>query len=279
MSTETTEATEATEARELKEAKEATIKEAVRVRYATAASRGSCCGTSSTATLAESGAAGECCGPVDASSATAGASEATELDLGCGNPLPFAGIRPGETVLDLGSGSGSEVLRAARMVGPAGRAIGVDMTDEMLELARANQRAASLANVEFLKGEIESLPLPDSSVDVIVSNCVLNLSPDKARALGEAYRVLRPGGRFVVADVVVEGSEEPDTAWRNDLAGWASCTSGAMTEAAYAQRLRGAGFTDVKLERIASWGGDCGCAEASGPALASDLILARKPEA
>jgi arsenite methyltransferase len=270
VSTETTEATEATEARELKEAKEATIKEAVRVRYATAASRGSCCGTSSTATLAESGAAGECCGPV---------SEATELDLGCGNPLPVAGIRPGETVLDLGSGSGSEVLRAARMVGPAGRAIGVDMTDEMLELARANQRAASLANVEFLKGEIESLPLPDSSVDVIVSNCVLNLSPDKTTALGEAFRVLRPGGRFVVADVVVEGSEEPDTAWRNDLAGWASCTSGAMTEAAYAQGLREAGFTDVKLERIASWGGDCGCAEASGPALASDLILARKPEA
>ena len=264
-----------------------TIREAVRRRYAEAARGGGCGGGSPAETGccgAREGTSADAAGPVstrDAGSATTGRPQV--LDLGCGNPLPFAGIAPGMTVLDLGSGSGAEVLRAARMVGPSGRAIGVDMTDEMLDLARANLRAAGLANAEFRKGEIESLPLPDGSVDVIVSNCVLNLSPEKATALAEAFRVLRPGGRFVVADVVLPGAAEPDLAWRDDLDGWASCVRGAMTEAEYARRLAEAGFEDVRLERIAMYDADaCGggtdaCGSGSGVALASDLISARKP--
>lgn len=248
------------------------------------------------AAIARSGPAGSCCAPardivaVGTSAQPSGASPrpgvesaapslaARELDLGCGNPLPFAEIREGETVLDLGCGSGAEVLRAARMVGPEGRAFGVDMTEAMLDLARANRAAAGVTNAEFLKGDIEDLPLPEESVDVIVSNCVLNLSPDKAAALEEAFRVLRPGGRFVVADVVVPGDREPEPAWRGDLEGWSGCANGAMTEGAYRQGLESAGFADVRLERIATYdsGGCCG-GSAEQP-VASDLISARKPQ-
>lgn len=248
---------------------EAAIKRAVRQRYSQVAegglAAGESCGSSAT------GASGECCG----SSASGG--DVGLLDLGCGNPLPFASIEPGNTVLDLGSGSGAEVLRAARMVGPEGKAIGVDMTDAMLELARANQQASGIANAEFLKGEIESLPLPDATVDVIVSNCVLNLSPDKASALAEAFRVLRPGGRFVVADVVVEGAAEPDAAWRADLAGWSACVTGAMTEAGYARALESAGFIEIQLARISSYTEGSCCGAGAGVPLVSDLISARKP--
>jgi N-acetylglutamate synthase-like GNAT family acetyltransferase/predicted O-methyltransferase YrrM len=190
--------------------------------------------------------------------------------------------RPGEAVLDLGCGAGGEVLRAARLVGPRGRAVGVDMTDEMLERAREALRGSGLTNVEFLKGEIESLPLPDAAFDLIISNCVLNLSPDKASALREAFRVLKPGGRFVVADVVIAGSSEPDPAWRADLSRWSACEAGAMTEAEYTGALSAAGFTEVGLERIADYGGDS-CGGGRGATiekevrLVSDMISASKP--
>ena len=257
------------------------LKAEVRRRYAEAAAGGSCCGPAASPAAA--------CGPRAASEEPAELPAARELDLGCGNPLPFAGIRPGDILLDLGCGSGAEVLRAARIVGPSGKAIGVDMTDEMLELAGANLRVSGLTNVEFLKGEIEALPLPDASVDVILSNCVLNLSPDKPSAFGEAFRVLRPGGRFVVADVVIPGAVEPDPDWRSRVSAWTSCEAGALTEAEYRRGLEGAGFSEVRLERIATYTGDGCCAEGADPpaaggagggtALASDLISARKPGA
>ncbi|UGS35521.1 arsenite methyltransferase [Capillimicrobium parvum] len=165
--------------------------------------------------------------------------------LGCGNPTAIADLHPGETVLDLGSGGGIDVLLSARRVGPSGLAYGLDMTDEMLDLARANQARAGVANARWLKGHIEDVPLADASVDVVISNCVINLSTDKARVLAEAARVLRPGGRFAVSDVVADG--EMDEATRADLAQYVGCIAGALTRAEYARLLADAGFGDVEI--------------------------------
>ncbi|MGZ5324951.1 MAG: arsenite methyltransferase, partial [Solirubrobacterales bacterium] len=166
--------------------------------------------------------------------------------LGCGNPTAVAELHEGETVLDLGSGGGIDVLLSARRVGPTGRAYGLDMTDEMLELARANQRQAGVENVEFVKGTIEDVPLPDDSVDVIISNCVINLSPDKGTVFREAARVLRPGGRFAVTDVVAD--PEMDDATRADMQQWTGCIAGALTPADFERELRAAGFEGIEIE-------------------------------
>ena len=166
--------------------------------------------------------------------------------LGCGNPTALADLNPGETVLDLGSGGGIDVLLSARRVGPTGKAYGLDMTDEMLALARENQRKAGVSNVEFLKGEIERIPLPDASVDVIISNCVINLSADKRSVLREAFRVLKPGGRFAVSDVVVRGAVP--AAVRHSMELWVGCIAGALEEGEYRRLLAEAGFADVTVE-------------------------------
>ena len=166
--------------------------------------------------------------------------------LGCGNPTALAQLKPGETVLDLGSGGGIDVFLSAKRVGPAGKVYGLDMTEEMLALARENQKKAGVENVEFLKGEIENIPLPDNSVDVVISNCVINLSVDKSRVLKEAFRVLKPGGRFAVSDVVLCG-EIPATL-RNNPELWAGCVAGAMQEPKYKSELAAAGFVDVDIE-------------------------------
>ena len=166
--------------------------------------------------------------------------------LGCGNPTALAQLAPGEVVLDLGSGGGIDVLLSAKRVGPAGKAYGLDMTDEMLALARENQRKAGVGNAEFLKGEIESIPLPDGAVDVIISNCVINLSADKDRVLREAFRVLKPGGRFAVSDVVTRG-EVPEEIRKNMLL-WAGCVAGALDENEYRAKLAAAGFEAIGIE-------------------------------
>ena len=175
--------------------------------------------------------------------------EAVLASLGCGNPTALADLKPGEVVLDLGSGGGIDVLLSARRVGPAGKAFGVDMTDEMLALARKNQEAAGVTNVEFLKGEIEAVPLPDASVDVVISNCVINLSLDKDRVLAEAFRVLRPGGRLAVSDVVFQGDVDlvPEHIMR-DIEAWSGCIAGALEEQDYLARLRRTGFADAAIE-------------------------------
>jgi len=172
--------------------------------------------------------------------------EAVAASLGCGNPTALADLHAGEVVLDLGSGGGIDVLLSAKRVGPAGKAYGLDMTDEMLALARENQRKAGVVNVEFLKGEIESIPLPDASVDVIISNCVINLSGDKDRVLAEAFRVLKPGGRFAVSDVVVRG-EVPQVIRRN-VELWIGCVAGALEEVEYRDKLAKAGFESIGVE-------------------------------
>ncbi len=166
--------------------------------------------------------------------------------LGCGNPTALAELKSGETVLDLGSGGGIDVLLSARRVGPSGKAYGLDMTDEMLALARENQRKAGVENVEFLKGEIENIPLPDASVDVVISNCVINLSADKDRVLREAFRVLKPGGRFAVSDVVVRGEVPAEV--RRNVELWAGCIAGALDESDYRAKLAVAGFTAIEVE-------------------------------
>ena len=173
--------------------------------------------------------------------------EAVIASLGCGNPTALAELKPGEVVLDLGSGGGIDVLLSARRVGPTGKAFGLDMTDDMLALARENQRKAGLENVEFLKGEIEHIPLPDNSVDVIISNCVINLSADKDRVLAEAFRVLKPGGRFAVSDVVVRGDDVPPEVKRS-MELWIGCVDGALEENDYRAKLGAAGFAEVDLE-------------------------------
>src|SRR5579872_5465351 len=165
--------------------------------------------------------------------------EAVLASLGCGNPTALAQLKPGETVLDLGSGGGIDVFLSAKRVGPSGRVYGLDMTDEMLALARENQKKAGAENVEFLKGEIESIPLPDNSVDVIISNCVINLSGDKDRVLAEAFRVLRPGGRFAVSDVVVRGEVPPEI--RRNIELWVGCVAGALGDSEYSEKLGRAG--------------------------------------
>ncbi|PYV13163.1 MAG: arsenite S-adenosylmethyltransferase [Acidobacteria bacterium] len=172
--------------------------------------------------------------------------EAVAASLGCGNPTALAELHPGETVLDLGSGGGADVLLSARRVGPTGKAYGLDMTDDMLALARENQRKAGLENVEFLKGEIENIPLPDDSVDVVISNCVINLSSDKKRVLEEAFRVLRPGGRLAVSDVVVRGEVPAEI--RRSVELWIGCVAGALRDEEYRSYLAAAGFSDVEIE-------------------------------
>lgn len=172
-------------------------------------------------------------------------SEAIMASLGCGNPTALAQLFPGEIVLDLGSGGGLDVLLSARRVGSTGKVYGLDMTDEMLALARDNQRKAGIENVEFLKGELEHIPLPDESVDVVISNCVINLSPDKDRALSEAFRVLKPGGRFAVSDVVVRGPVSQDIRLNVEL--WIGCVAGALEESEYRDKLARAGFEEIEL--------------------------------
>jgi SAM-dependent methyltransferase len=199
-----------------------------------------------------------CCGPLAKDSTEtfgAGLYDASELaelpaeavagSIGCANPVALAHLQPGEDVLDLGSGGGIDVLLSARRVGPNGRAYGVDMTQEMLELARANQTQAGVTNVEFLEGRIEDVPLPDGSVDVVVSNCVINLSVDKDAVFAEAHRVLRPGGRLAIADVIADRDPDPDLL--ADDAAWAACIAGAVTRDRYRAQLEGAGFVDVEI--------------------------------
>jgi arsenite methyltransferase len=270
-----------------------TIRETVRERYGQAALRvmagdtNGCCG-----------ATGASCGGEDpitrdlyAASETAGLpADAVLASLGCGNPTALAELHEGETVLDLGSGGGIDVLLSARRVGPTGKAYGLDMTDEMLALARENQRQAGVENVEFLKGHIEQIPLPDDSVDVIISNCVINLSGDKPRVLAEAFRVLKPGGRFAVSDVVIRGEVPPEL--RRSMELWVGCVAGALEEREFAALLREVGFDDVELETTRVYRVDDARAflEGSGvdvdaiaPAvdgrIASAFVRARKPAA
>jgi SAM-dependent methyltransferase len=192
-----------------------------------------------------------CCDPIttnlyDEGEKSGLPANAVLASLGCGNPTALIELKPGETVLDLGSGGGIDVLLSAKRVGPSGKAYGLDMTDDMLALARENQRQAGVGNVEFLKGEIEKIPLPDNSVDVVISNCVINLSADKDRVLREAFRVLRPGGRFAVSDVVVRG-EVPEEVRKNMLL-WVGCVAGALEELEYTSKLAAAGFADISVE-------------------------------
>jgi SAM-dependent methyltransferase len=197
------------------------------------------------------GCATTCCDTItsnlyDDAQAAAVPAEAMLASLGCGNPTALAELKPGEVVLDLGSGGGIDVLLSAKRVGPAGKAYGLDMTDEMLALARENQAKSGLANVEFLKGEIENIPLPDQSVDVIISNCVINLSADKDRVIAEAFRVLKPGGRFAVSDVVVRGEVPAEV--RHSMELWTGCIAGALEENSYRRKLTQAGFENVEVE-------------------------------
>ena len=174
--------------------------------------------------------------------------EAVVASLGCGNPVAMADLHAGEVVLDLGSGGGIDVLLSARRVGPTGKAYGLDMTDEMLALARENQRKAGVTNAEFLKGEMEDMPLPDGTVDVIISNCVVNLSPDKDRVLAEAFRVLKPGGRIAIADIVTRG--QMPQALKRSIELWAGCVAGALEENEYRAKLASAGFEDIEIETL-----------------------------
>jgi arsenite methyltransferase len=219
------------------------IREVVKEKYGQAALRaksGSC-----SATL------DSCCDPItsnlyDVSQINQLPEEALLASLGCGNPTALAKLNPGEVVLDLGSGGGIDVLLSARRVGPTGKAYGLDMTDEMLALANENKRTAGAENVEFLKGEIEHIPLPDNSVDVIISNCVINLSADKPQVLREAFRVLKPGGRFAVSDVVTRGEIKPEI--RSSVLLWVGCVAGALDETDYRHKLIAAGFEQVEIE-------------------------------
>ncbi len=238
------------------------IREAVRERYAAAAKaatsggEASCCGDSCGCAPEEAALATLTDAPADSRGAFGrrlygedaddeAAAKALEASLGCGNPTAIAELRERELVLDLGSGAGGDVLLSAGRVGPTGWAYGLDMTDEMLELARANAREAGVRNVEFLKGTIEEIPLSDSSVDVVISNCVINLSGDKTRVLREAARVLRPEGRFAVSDVIAD--EDMDEETRADMAQWTGCVAGALTRAEYEDGLRAAGFDAVEV--------------------------------
>ena len=205
---------------------------------------GGCCGSRASGEEA-------CCDPItsnlyDGTQQGEIPETALNASLGCGNPTALAELKPGEIVLDLGSGGGIDVLLSARRVGPTGKAYGLDMTDEMLALAEENKRKSGLTNVEFLKGEIENIPLPENSIDVIISNCVINLSGDKDRVLAEAFRVLKPGGRFAVSDVVVKG-EVPEQI-RKNMELWIGCVAGALSEEDYAAKLGQAGFDTIEIE-------------------------------
>jgi arsenite methyltransferase len=224
------------------------IKEVVKEKYGEAARRvaageGGGCGGGASAI--------PCCDPISSNLYALGETgglpqQAVAASLGCGNPTALAKLEAGEHVLDLGSGGGIDVLLSAKRVGPTGKAYGLDMTDEMLALARENQRKSGVKNVEFLKGEIENIPLPENSVDVVISNCVINLSADKDRVLREAHRVLRPGGRFAVSDVVVRGAVPADI--RRNIELWVGCVAGALEEGEYRSKLAGAGFEEIELE-------------------------------
>jgi SAM-dependent methyltransferase len=249
------------------------IKEAVQQKYGEAAlqarsgAKAGCgCGTS-------------CCGPdpitsnlYDDTQAAGVPAEALLASLGCGNPTALAELKAGEVVLDLGSGGGIDVLLSAKRVGPTGQVYGLDMTDEMLALARENQAKAGLTNVEFLKGEIEHIPLPDNSVDVIISNCVINLSADKDRAIAEAFRVLKPGGRFAVSDVVVRGDNIP-TDVRRSMELWVGCIAGALEETTYRHKLARVGFEAIDVEPTRIYG------QGDMDHLMSAFIRATKPVA
>lgn len=261
------------------------VKEAVREKYGQAARRvrdgaSGCCTPAPAASTCCAPAPGDssCCAPAPAAAsccgtpaargscdpitsnlyddAQSGAVPDTALaaSLGCGNPTALAELKPGETVLDLGAGGGIDVILSAKRVGPTGKAFGLDMTDDMLALAEENKRKSGLANVHFLKGEIEDIPLPDGSVDVIISNCVINLSGDKDRVLHEAFRVLKPGGRFAVSDVVVRG--DVPAAIRKSMELWAGCIAGALSEDDYRAKLAAAGFTGIEVEVTRVYGGD-----------------------
>ena len=288
--------------------------DAVRARYANAAKRAAtgasccesqCCEPASEALVtlpaADAGACcgPDCCAPEHVATATEGfgaalypnadlaalPAEAVAVSLGCGNPTALAALAPGETVLDLGSGGGIDVLLSAQRVGPTGKAYGLDMRDEMLALARANQRAAGVTNVEFLKGQIEAIPLPERSVDVIISNCVVNLSPDKDAVLREAFRVLRPGGRVAISDVVVRDAEPgeppiPD-AVRRDVELWTGCIAGALDARAYRDKLVAAGFGAIEIQEVHRYtaheigGSDCCGASADAAAAVTDAVASR----
>jgi SAM-dependent methyltransferase len=239
------------------------IREAVRTRYAAAAvaastsSQASCCGTTAS-----------CCGATGDPISTDlySIDEVSDLptaavlaSLGCGNPTALAELKPGETVLDLGSGGGIDVLLSARRVGPTGFAYGLDMTDEMLALANRNAAARNIENVRFLRGEIEHIPLPDSSVDVIISNCVINLSADKPQVLREAFRVLKPGGRFAVSDIVVQGTLP--AAIRTSMDAWAGCLAGALEEREYRDLLASAGFAQIEVEVTRVYNAEQACCD------------------
>jgi arsenite methyltransferase len=248
------------------------IKDVVRQRYARAALRVTSAGTTCGGT-----AAGRECDPITSHLYTDGETadlptEAAAASLGCGNPTALAQLEAGQTVLDLGSGGGIDVLLSAKRVGPTGKAYGLDMTDEMLNLARENQRKAGLTNVEFLKGEIEHIPLPQNSVDVIISNCVINLSADKDRVFSEAFRVLRPGGRLAVSDVVVRGSMPAEI--RRSVELWIGCVAGALEEEEYREKLVRAGFEGVALEPTRIYRVEDAQELLAGAGLDSDAIAA-----
>jgi SAM-dependent methyltransferase len=243
------------------------LRETVRARYAAAArgagSTASCCGPSASVIDGQEDVFG---GRLyDAQEAADAPQAAVEASLGCGVPTAVADLRDGETVLDLGSGAGADVLISARRVAPSGRAIGVDMTDEMLELARANAAEAGVTNVEFRKGYLEQLPLPDASVDVVISNCVINLAGDKDRVLAEAARVLRPGGRFAVSDVIADAGM--DEATRADMAQWTGCIAGALTRTEFEGALAAAGLVDIEIRETHRVHAQAGSA----------IVRARKP--
>jgi len=226
---------------------EPNLQEVVRQKYGAAAKQAA----SGAVASCGGGADLSCCDPItkdlyDSSEIAEVPEKAVAASLGCGNPTALAQLRPGETVLDLGSGGGIDVLLSAKRVGPTGKAYGLDMTDEMLALARENQEKSDLTNVEFLKGAIESIPLPDNSVDVIISNCAINLSGDKDRVLAEAFRVLKPGGRFAVSDVVVRGDVPAEI--RKSMELWVGCIAGALEEFAYRDKLFRAGFESIDIE-------------------------------
>jgi arsenite methyltransferase len=256
------------------------IKQEVRKRYGAAAKRAQ-----------EKSADGGCCGAsAEESEITSNLyatdelqhlpQEAVVASLGCGNPVAVAELREGETVLDLGSGGGIDVLLSARRVGPTGKAYGLDMTDEMLALARENAAKAGVSNVEFLRGEMENIPLPADTVDVIISNCVVNLSPDKDAVLRDAFRVLKPGGRLAIADIVTK-DDLPDKI-KQDMALWTGCIAGALTQTEYREKLAAAGFEDVDIETFREYtAADAGSTDAgatpAGLGIFSGVVRARRP--